>query len=334
SVAPPSATIRPHVRRPRRDTIAQHRDCEGTAMLTRRRLIALSAAQSLAPALPRRAQAAAGFPSKPVRFIVPVAAGGPTDIVARMLAEKLSKMWGQEVFIDNKGGAGTNIGNEMAARSDPDGYTALFATASLAVNPSLYRSLNYDPVADFAPVSLVTQLAYFVFVPNSSPAHTIKELIDYAKSRPGKLTIGSPGTGSAPFLAEMLFLQMAGIDMVHVPYRGASPAFADLLPGRIDCYFGSGTLLSYSRSGQVRVLATTGPKRDAAAPDVPTIAEAAVPGYEVTGWQGLFVPAKTPPQIVRKISADTNTALGDPVIKDKLAQSGYVAEGSSPEELG
>jgi len=251
-----------------------------------------------------------------------------------MLAERLSRMWGQQVFIENKGGAGTNLGNEYAAQSEPDGYTMLFATASLAVNTSLYRSLSYDPIADFAPVSLVTQLAYFVFVPNSSPAHSMKQFIDYAKSRPGMLTIASPGTGSAPFLAEMLFLQMADIKMTHVPYRGASPAFTDLIPGRVDCYFGSGTLLSYARSGQVRVLAMTGPKRDAAAPDVPTIAEAGVPGYDVTAWQALFVPAKTPLEIVRKISADTNTALADPAIKDKLTKNGYVAEGSSPEELG
>src|SRR6266404_5269777 len=244
-------------------------------MLTRRLLIA-SAASSLAPNLfvrAARAQNPKGdFPNKPVRLIVPVAAGGPTDIVARMLAEKLSKMWGQQVVIENKGGAGTNIGNEYVAQSDPDGYTVLFATASL-------------------------------------------------------------GTGSAPFLAEMLFLQMADLKMTHVPYRGASPAFTDLIPGRIDCYFGSGTLLSYARSGQVRVLATTGAKRDAAAPDVPTIAEAGVRGYDVTAWQALFVPDKTPPAIVRKISVDTNAALADPAIKDKLAQAGYVAEGSSPEEL-
>jgi tripartite-type tricarboxylate transporter receptor subunit TctC len=306
-------------------------------MLTRRHLVALSAAQAFAPNLFIREGSAqtpkADFPNRPVRLIVPVAAGGPTDIVARMLAEKLSTMWREQVFIENKGGAGTNIGNEYAARSDPDGYTVLFATASLAVNTSLYRSLSYDPIADFAPVSLVTQLAYFVFVPNSSPAHSIKEFIDYAKSRPGKLTMASPGTGSAPFLAEMLFLQMADIKMTHVSYRGASPAFTDLIPGRVDCYFGSGVLLSYSRSGQVRVLATTGPKRDAAAPDVPTIAEAGVPGYDVTAWQALFVPAKTPREIVRKISADTNTALTDPAIKDKLDKTGYVAGGSSPEEL-
>jgi tripartite-type tricarboxylate transporter receptor subunit TctC len=307
-------------------------------MLTRRRLIALSAAQAFAPSLfarPALAQAPKiDFPNKPVRFVVPVAAGGPTDIVARMLADKLSKMWGQQVFIENKGGAGTNLGNEYVARADPDGYTVLFATSSLAVNTSLYRSLSYDPIADFAPVSLVTQLAYFAFVPNSSPAHSMKEFIAYAKSNPGKLTMASPGTGSAPFLAEMLFLQMADIKMTHVPYRGASPAFADLIPGRVNCYFGSGALLSYSRSGQVRVLASTGPKRDAAAPEVPTIAEAGVSGYDVTAWQALFVPAKTPSEIARKISVDTTTALADPAIKDKLAKSGYIAGGSSPEALG
>ena len=285
--------------------------------------------------LAARAQTSkAGYPTKPVRIIVSVAAGGPTDIVARILAEKLSAMWGKTVFIENKAGAGTNIGNEYAARSDPDGYTILFNGGSLAVNASLYRSLSYDPIADFAPVSLVTRLAHFVFVPNSSPFHSIKELIDYAKSHPGKLTMASPGTGSAPFLAEMLFLQMADIKMTHVPYRGASPAFTDLIPGRVDCLFSSGASLSYSRSGQVRVLATSGPKRDVAAPDLPTIAEAGVPGYDVTGWQALFVPAKTPPEVVRKISADTNTALANPAIRDKLAETGYAAGGSSPEELG
>jgi len=306
-------------------------------MLTRRRVMALSAAQVLAPSFcvgaARAQKPRTAYPSKPVRIIVPVAAGGPTDLVARMLADKLSKLWDQQVVVENKGGAGTNLGNEFVARADPDGYTVLFATASLAVNTSLYRSLSYDPTADLAPVSLVTQLAYFVFVPNSSPAHSMQELIDYARSRPGKLTMASPGTGSAPFLAEMLFLQMAGIKMTHVPYRGASPAFTDLIPGRVDCYFGSGGLLSYARSGVVRVLASTGAKRDAAAPELPTIAEAGVPGYDVTAWQALFVPVKTSPEIVRKISADTNAALRDPTIKGELAKSGYMAEGSSPQDL-
>jgi tripartite-type tricarboxylate transporter receptor subunit TctC len=306
-------------------------------MLTRRHLIALSAAQALAPNFFIRdgeAQTpAAGYPTKPVRIIVPVAAGGPTDIVARTLADQLSKIWNQQVFIENKPGAGNNIGCDYVARSDPDGYTVLFDPGALAANASLYSKLSYDAVADFAPVSLVAKVDYFMFVPNSSPAHSVQEFIDYAKSRPGKLTMASPGTGSAPYLAEMLFLQMADITMTHVPYRGASPAFTDLIPGRIDCYFGSGTLLSYSRSGQVRVLATTAPQRNPAAPDVPTIAEAGVPGYDVTASQALFVPAKTPPAVVRKMSAATNTALADPAIKEQLAQTGYLAGGSTPEAL-
>lgn len=192
---------------------------------------------------------------------------------------------------------------------------------------------SYDAIADFAPISLVTRVEYFMFVPNSSPAHSLKEFVDYVRSRPGQLTMASPGTGSAPYLAEMLFLQMADMKMTHVPYRGAAPAFSDLIPGRVDCYFGSGTLLSYSRSGQVRVLASTGPTRNMATPDVPAIAKY-VPGYEVVSSQALFVPAKTPRETVRKISADTNTVLADPAIRDKLAETGYVAGGSSPEELG
>jgi tripartite-type tricarboxylate transporter receptor subunit TctC len=305
-------------------------------MLTRRHLIALPAVQAFAPNLlipEGRAQTPkAGYPAKPVRIIVPVAAGGPTDIVARMLAEKLSAMWGQQVFIENKAGAGNNIGAEYVARSEPDGYTVLFDPGSIAANTSLYRKLSYDAIADFAPVSLVTRVDYFMFVPNSSPAHSTEEFIAYVRPRPGQLTMASPGTGSAPYLAEMLFLQMADIKMTHVPYRGAAPAFSDLIPGRIDCYFGSGTLLSYSRSGVVRVLASTGSTRNVASPDVPTIAEH-VPGYEVVSAQALFVPAKTPPEIVRKISTATNTALADPAFRDKLAETGYVAGGSSPEEL-
>jgi tripartite-type tricarboxylate transporter receptor subunit TctC len=307
-------------------------------MFSRRGLIVLSTAQVLTTGIlvgAGRAEAPqSGYPSKPVRIIVPVAGGGPTDIVARTLAEQLSATWHQQVFIENKPGAGNNLGCEYVARSEPDGYTVLFDPGAMATNSSLYGKLSYDPVKDFAPVSLVALVDYFMFVPNSSPAHSLREFINYVGAHPGKLTMASPGTGSAPYLAEMMFLQMAGLSMTHVPYRGAAPAFTDLIPGRVDCYFGSGTLLSYSRSGQVRVLAVTGAKRNPAAPDVPTIGEAGVPDYEVTGMQALFVPAKTSPEIVQKISADTNAALADPAIKTKLMETGYVAAGSTPEELG
>lgn len=306
-------------------------------MLTRRRLIALSTGSAVALSLSGRAAWAQmqslDWPNRVVRFIVPFAAGGPTDIVARVVTEQLSKIWGQQAVIENRGGAGTNIGNEMVARSDPDGYTVLFATASLAVNRSLYRSLSYDPIADFAAVSLVSRFSLFMFVPNSLPTKSVMEFVAYAKAYPGKLTLASPGTGSTPHLAGELLKQMAGIEMTHVPYRGASPALNDLIPGRVDCYFGSGALLENMRSGQLRGLAVTGAKRDPVAPELPTIAEAGVPGYEVTSWHGLFVPARTPPEIVRKISVDTIAALADPVVKSKLEQAGYMVVGSSPDEL-
>jgi len=306
-------------------------------VLTRRRLIALSTGSAVALSLSGRAawvqMQSLDWPNRVVRFIVPFAAGGPTDIVARVVTEQLSKIWGQQAVIENRGGAGTNIGNEMVARSDPDGYTVLFATASLAVNRSLYRSLSYDPIADFAAVSLVSRFSLFMFVPNSLPTKSVMEFVAYAKAYPGKLTLASPGTGSTPHLAGELLKQMAGIEMTHVPYRGASPALNDLIPGRVDCYFGSGALLENMRSGQLRGLAVTGAKRDPVAPELPTIAEAGVPGYEVTSWHGLFVPARTPPEIVRKISVDTIAALADPVVKSKLEQAGYMVVGSSPHEL-
>ena len=296
-------------------------------------IILLGGGASAWPLAARAETPKAGYPSKPVRIIVPVAAGGPTDTVARILADKLSAMWGQQVFIENRPGAGNNLGTEYVAKSDPDGYTVLFDPGAIAANTSLYRKLSYDAIADFAPVSLVAKVDYFMFVPNSSPAHSLKEFVDYVRSRPGQLTMASPGTGSAPYLAEMMFLQMANMKMTHVPYRGAAPAFSDLIPGRVDCYFGSGTLLSYARSGQVRVLASTGPTRNAAAPDVPVIAEY-VPGYEVVSTQALFVPTKTPREIVGKISADTHTVLAETALRAKLAEMGYVAAPSSPEELG
>ena len=301
-------------------------------MIARRHFLAIAAASAFAPRRVYAAQTDA-WPDRTVHMVVPIAAGGPTDTNARIVAEQLSKIWGQQVVIDNKGGAGTNIGNAFVAHSDPDGYTLLYGTSSLASNGALYRSLDYNPIADLAPISLVAKFPFFMFVPNSLPAKTVKEFIAYVKANSGKLIMASPGTGSGPHLAELLFMQMAGIQMTHAPYRGAAPAFTDLIPGRVHSYFGSGELLTYSRSGQVRVLASTGAKRSPAAPEVPTIAESGVPGYVVASWQGIFAPAKTPSQIVQKISTDVAKALtAQPLIK-KLTQNAYGAESSTPDEL-
>ena len=304
-------------------------------MLTRRHLIALSAAQVVAPnLLIGAARAQSGFPDRPVHLIVPVAAGGPTDIVARMLGDKLSRMWGQQVVVENKGGAGTNLGNEYVARSDPDGYTMLFATSSLAVNTSLYQKLNYNPIADFEPVSLVTKLAYFMFVPNSSPAHSLKEFIAYAKSNPGKLTMASPGTGSAPYLAEMVFLQMANLKMTHVPYRGASPAFVDLIPGRVNAYFGSGALLSYSRSGQVRVLGTTGAEAGRGRAGCAHLRRGRRTGLRRNRVAG-GVPAGEDPARPSSTRSASIPRPRSPIRRSRTSspKPGYVAGGSSPAEL-
>jgi len=301
-------------------------------MPTRRHLVASAAASAIAPSLMRSA-GASSWPDRTVHMVVPVAAGGPTDVNARVVAEQLAKIWGQQVVIDNKSGAGSNIGNAFVAHSQPDGYTLLFSSPSLASNGALYRSLDYSPTTDFSPVSLVATFPFFMFVPNSSPAKTVAEFLDYVKAQPGKLIMASPGTGSAPHLAELLFLQMAGVQMTHAPYRGAAPAFTDLIPGRVHCYFGSGELLTHSRSGQVRVLASTGAKRSPAAPDVPTIAESGVPDYVVDAWQGVFAPAKTPNEIVQKISRDLAKALVEPSLVEKLGRNAYIVESSSPDEL-
>jgi tripartite-type tricarboxylate transporter receptor subunit TctC len=304
-------------------------------MLTRRRLLAVCATSVFALSVadcPAQAQAQA-WPNRVVRSVVPFTAGGPTDFVCRIVAEQLSRVWNQQVVIENRGGAGTNIGTEMVARSDPDGYTILYATSSLAVNRSLYRSLSYDPIADFAPVAQVSSFSLFMFVPNSLPAKSVQEFVAFAKANRGKITLASPGTGSTPHLAGELLKRMAGIEMTHVPYRGASPALNDLIPGRVHVYFGSGALLGNMRSGQIRGLATTGAKRDPVAPELPTIAEAGIPGYEVSSWHGLFVPAKTPPEVIKKINADTIAVLADPTIKAALEQAGYAVVGSSPEDL-
>jgi tripartite-type tricarboxylate transporter receptor subunit TctC len=305
-------------------------------MITRRNVLRLSAASALAPGLSpaARAQTHQSWPSRPVRIIVPYAAGGPTDTISRVIADRLSSLWGQQVVIENRSGGGTNIGAEAAARSDPDGYTIFMGGATLAVNRNFYRSLNYDPIADFAPLTLICKFSFFMFVPNSLPARSVKEFIAHAGANPGKLSFASPGTGTAPHLCGELFAQTAGIRLTHVPYRGAGPAMNDLIPGRVDLLFSGGATYQYARSGQVRALGVSGSRRLAAAPDVPTIAEAALPGFDVSSWFAFFLPARTPPDLVNKINADCVAALSDPVVKTRLEQIGYDVESSSPAELG
>lgn len=304
-------------------------------MLDRRRFAGTLAAFASAAFVPNVASVPAhaqAWPARPVRLIVPFAAGGPTDGIARIVGERLSKAWGQQVVVENKGGAGGNLAFEAGAKAEPDGYTMVMGGSTLAANRSLYRTLSYDAVTDFAPVSAICSFSFFMFAPNAVPAQTVKEFIIYANENRGKLIMASPGTGSAPHLCGEYFKRMAGLEMAHAPYRGAGPAMADLIPGRVHLLFSGGATLENAKAGQIRVLASTGARRAAIMPDLPTVAET-VPGFEAGSWYGLFVPAKTPPEIVRKMNADAVTALADPSVAVRLDKLGYDVASSTPEAL-
>ena len=302
--------------------------------ITRRRFNALAAASGLMPAIVSDRANALAWPTHPVRLIVPFAAGGPTDVIARIVGERLSRGWGQQVLIENRPGGGTNIANEMVVRSEPDGHTVLMGGSSQATTRGLYRSLSYDPISDFAPIAFLCSYSFFMFVPDSLPVKSVSEFIAYGKANPGKLTLASPGTGSSPHLCGELFKHMAGLEMVHVPYRGAAPAMSDLIPGRVHLLFSGGATLDNARSGQVRVLGYTGAMRSAIAPEVPTIAEDGIPGFNVVSWYGLFVPAKTPPEIVSKMNGDVIAALADQSVQGRLAPLGYETRPDAPEQVG
>jgi len=301
-------------------------------MIDRRRLLAFGAAAALAPAL-SRSVAAQAWPTRTVRIIVPYAPGGSTDTVTRITAERLSAIWGQQVVIENKPGAGTNIGAAAVAGSDPDGYTIMTGTSALATTRLLYRSLPYA-ITDLAPVSQICSFPMLILTPTSVPAKTIAEFIAYAKEKKGKVTFASPGVGTAPHLAGELLKQITGIEMTHVPYRGDAPALTDTIAGRVDMQIGGSAMIEQVRSGQVRGLAVTTAQRSPVAPELPTVAESGVPGFEVSGWFAFFVPAKTPKDIVEKIHRDTVKVVNDPVVKTKFDNIGMVATGSTPEELG
>jgi tripartite-type tricarboxylate transporter receptor subunit TctC len=308
-------------------------------VLHRRHIIALAAASAFVPppfGCSARAQVASpqAWPSRVVRIICPVAPGGAIDAVTRIVAGRLSETWRQQVVVENRTGGSNNIAAEAVARSEPDGYTILAAPSTLAVTGLLFPSLNYDPIGDLAPVSLIGTYPNIMVVPTSSPAQSVREFIAYAKANRGKITYASGGHGSSLHLAGERFKRMTGIEMTHVPYRGAAPAFNDLIPGRVDVMF---NLISSSlpliRSGQIRGLAVATLQRVAVMPELPTISESGVPGFDVSSWIGLFVPAKVPAQIVTKLNADTVTALVDPPTKRKLEDMGVVVVASTPGEL-
>jgi tripartite-type tricarboxylate transporter receptor subunit TctC len=305
-------------------------------MIDRRRVTRLFAS-ALAPVLigaPAFAQAPSpsAWPNRFVRLVVPFPAGGGTDAVARILANRLSEVWGQQMVIENKGGAGSNIGADAVARSEPDGYTVLIGSLPLAVNRYLYSSLTYDALTDFAPVTLICLYPNLMVVPNSSPAKSVPEFIAHAKAS-GKITFASSGTGTSTHLSGELFKRMTGIEMTHVPYRGVALALNDVIPGRVDVMFNTmAGVLQQARSGQLRGLAVTTPKRFPTAPEFPTVADF-VPGFDVSSWYAFLVPVKTPAEIVKKLHADTIAILREPAIKSKLEQVGVMAIGSTPAEL-
>jgi tripartite-type tricarboxylate transporter receptor subunit TctC len=301
-------------------------------MLDRRRFLG-AAAVLAAPAIWPSRGLAADYPSKPVRIVVPFTPGGSTDITARLVGNRLQEIWGQSVVIENKGGAGGNIAADMVAHGDSDGYTIFISGPGMATNQFLYPSLTYDPVGDFAPVSMLILQPNMMCVPNSSPAKSVKEFIDFCNANKGKVTYASSGNGTTLHLSGELFKRQAKVEMTHIPYRGGAPAINDLIPGRVDVIFDNmPSIISHFRSGTVRGLAVTTKDRVGIVPDMPTIAET-VPGFDVVSWFGFFVPAKTPKEIVAKINADTNAALVYPAVKTRFEDLGAIPKGSTQAEL-
>jgi tripartite-type tricarboxylate transporter receptor subunit TctC len=280
--------------------------------------------------------AAAGFPDHPVRIVVPFPAGGSNDVVARFLAMKLYEVWGQQVIIDNRAGAGGNIGAEMVARSAPDGYTLLLtAPPPLVVNQSLYPHLEFDPIGDFAPVALVASVQIVLAVNPELKATDVRGLIALAKATPGKLNFGSSGYGSTNHLAGELFKKLAGIDIVHVPYRGAAPAMNDLVSGHIPILFDNMPgVRAQVLAGAIRPIAVAGAARSPLLPEVPTMAEAGVAGFEASSWFGLVAPAKTPPEVMKALTEAVMKALRDPDLAKKLADVGAEPGTLSGSEFG
>lgn len=277
---------------------------------------------------------AQAYPSKPIRFIVPYPPGGGTDVVARILNEPLATELGQPIVIENRGGAAGNVGTDIAAKSAADGYNVLFTLSSHTINPKLYDKLAFDVERDFVPVSLAALIPQILVVHPSVPASTVKEVIALAKAQPGKLNYASVGTGSPGHIAGELFKLKAGIDIVHVPYKGGGPAVTDTIGGQVQMLFVSmPAVWQHVKSGRVRAIAVTSGRRSVSAPDVPTFIEAGVPDFVVDSWYGALVPAKTPPEAVARLNAAMVKVLAMPQVKEKLLAQGAEAAPSTPAEF-
>ncbi len=272
------------------------------------------------------------YPAKPVRLIVPTAPGGGTDLIGRLLAQSLSGPLGQQVLVDNRGGAGTTIGSALTAKAPPDGYTLLLNHTSLAFNASFYDKLPYDTLNDFAPVSILATQPFILAVHPSLPVKSAADLVSLARSRPGQIAYASGGAGSGPYMGAALLQQSAKVDILHVPYKGAGPAFTDLMAGQVQMMIATvSVVLPHVKTGRVRALAVTSAKRITVAPELPTVGESAVPGYEYSAWYGLFAPAATPTPIVTRLNDETVKVMRAPDLQERFAASGLEALSSSPE---
>ncbi len=300
-----------------------------------KRLIAtLALACAALAAMP--AAFAQGYPAKPIRLICPFPPGGAVDIASRAIADALTKVTGQSVVVENKPGAGGNLGGEQAAKSPPDGYTVFMTTSGIqAINPFLYQRMPFDPNKDFAPViALVSLSNVLVAHPSVKPA-TVKEFIAAAKAEPGRITGASSGSGTSIHMSLEMFKHLTGTDILHVPYKGSAPAVADLIGGQVQIMFDNiPSALPHIKSGKLKAMATTGAKRAAALPELPTIAEAGVPGYESGVWFGLVVPAGTPKDVIDKLNADARKAMALPDFQKRMTDLGYELVGSTPAEMG
>jgi tripartite-type tricarboxylate transporter receptor subunit TctC len=285
-------------------------------------------------ALANQAQAQSSYPSRPVRIVVPSPPAGGTDIIARVLAQYFSNTMGQQFFVENRPGAGNMIGIESVARAAPDGYTLLFVPSTLALNSVMYKKVSYDPVRDFAPITLAAAANNVLVVNPATPAKTLPEFIALAKQKPGQLTYGTPGIGTSPHMSMELFKSLAGVDLQHIPYRGTAPAMTDVISGQITAMFSNAlTAKPQIDSGAIRALGVSGRKRSEALPDIPPIAEAGVPDYEATQWYGLVAPAGTPAEVIARLHAEPTQALKTQEMKDKLAGDGAEPVGTTPAEF-